>query len=146
MKTNINVMAFSVIALLLFLNTRIKAPIVDADKIYINGKVLTIDSSNTVAQAVAVKDGKILEVGTTNAIQKLKGKNTEVIDLGGKTLIPGFIDGHSHFMSFGRLNTANVAAPPVGPVKNIAGIITELQKFQKEKHIAKGEWITAFGY
>jgi predicted amidohydrolase YtcJ len=49
-------------------------------------------------------------------------------------------------MSLGRLNTANVAAPPVGPVKNIAGIISELQKFQKEKNISKGEWITAFGY
>jgi predicted amidohydrolase YtcJ len=117
-----------------------------ADKIFINGTVLTVDSVNSVAQAVAVKDGKILAVGTTASIVKLKGDQTLVVDLKGKTLIPGFIDGHSHFMSLGRGKSANLAAPPVGQVKDIPGLVAELQKFKKEKNVKDGEWISGFGY
>lgn len=117
-----------------------------ADKIYINGTIITVDNANTTAEAVAVRDGKILAVGSNGAIEKFKGDSTEVIDLKGSTLVPGFIDGHSHFMSLGRHNTVNVAAPPVGKVLNIPDIVKELQQFQAEKKIAKGEWISAFGY
>jgi predicted amidohydrolase YtcJ len=117
-----------------------------ADKIFINGLVLTIDSKNSVAQAVAVKDGKILEVGSTGSISKLRSENTEVIDLKGKTLIPGFIDGHSHFLSLGRFNSVNISSPPVGNVTKIADIISELKKFREERGIKDGEWIQAWGY
>lgn len=117
-----------------------------ADKIFINGVVLTIDAKNSVAQAVAVKDGKILEIGSTESISKLRSENTEVIDLKGKTLIPGFIDGHSHFLSLGRFNSVNISSPPVGNVTKIADIISELKKFRKERGIKDGEWIQAWGY
>ncbi len=123
-----------------------KSPKAVADKIYINGKIITVNASNSVAQAVAVQGGKILEVGSTADISKLKGANTVVVDLGGKTVIPGFIDGHSHFMGLGRAKTANVAAPPVGPVKNIADLVAELQKHKADKKIPDGEWISGFGY
>jgi len=119
---------------------------ISPDKIFINGSVLTIDSKNSVAQAVAIKDGKILEVGTTAGISKLKTANTEVVDLKGKTLIPGFIDGHSHFLSLGKFNSVNISSPPVDPVTKIADIVTELLKFKKERDIKDGEWITAWGY
>ncbi|MFT3822579.1 MAG: amidohydrolase [Chitinophagaceae bacterium] len=117
-----------------------------ADKIFTNGKIITVDAKNSIAQAVAVKDGKIVAVGTVAEVAKWKGSNTEVVDLQGKTLTPGFIDGHSHFMGLERSKTANIAAPPVGTVKNIADIIAVLQQFKKEKNIAAGEWISAFGY
>jgi len=117
-----------------------------ADKIFINGKVLTVDSLNTVAQAVALKGGRIIAVGTNARINKLKGKNTEVADLKGKTLTPGFIDGHSHFMGLGQLDLVNISAPPVGNVKKIADIINEIRKFKEERKIGPGEWITAYGY
>jgi len=119
---------------------------ISADRILYNGKIITVDSVNSIAQAVAVKDGKILAVGTNADISKYKGGNTIVEDLKGKTLVPGFIDGHSHFMSFGRKNAVNVSAPPVGPVKNIADIIAALQKFKKEHNIKDGEWISGYGY
>lgn len=118
----------------------------EADKIFINGNILTVDVKNSVAEAVAVKDGKILAVGSSKTIKLLKGANTEVIDLKGNTLAPGFIDGHSHFMSLARQNTVNVAAPPVGKVLSIPDIVKELQQFAREKKIAKGDWISAFGY
>lgn len=117
-----------------------------ADKIFINGKIITVDEKNTIAQAVAVADGKILAVGTTENIQKLKGKKTEVVDLKGKTVTPGFIDGHSHFMGFGRASMADLNPPPVGNVRKIADIVSELQAFQKKKGLKENEWIRGFGY
>ena len=62
-----------------------------ADTIFINGIVYTVDDANTQAQAVAVKDGMITAVGETSSIEKLKGENTHVVDLQGKTMTPGFI-------------------------------------------------------
>ncbi|GGD68856.1 amidohydrolase [Emticicia aquatilis] len=117
-----------------------------ADKIFINGKIITVDAKNTIAQAVAVQNGKILAVGNNKQIEKLKGKNTQVVDLGGKTVTPGFIDGHSHFMSFGRAGLANLNPPPVGLVRKIADIVAELQKLKAQKGIKDGEWIRGFGY
>ncbi|MDR3714577.1 MAG: amidohydrolase [Puia sp.] len=117
-----------------------------ADIIYINGRVITVDSANTVAQALAVKDGRILAVGATASIKKLKGTATQVVDLQGKTLIPGFIDGHSHFMGLGRSKAVDLSAPPVGTVKSIPDIVAALQAFKEKNHIKDGEWITGFGY
>src|SRR5688572_17275176 len=65
----------------------------------VNGKVLTVDANFTVAEAVAVRDGKVLAVGTTADIKKLAGPSTKTIDLGGKTVTPGFVasDGDNAF-------------------------------------------------
>ena len=61
-----------------------------ADSIYINGDIITIDDQKPAAQAVAVKEGKIIKVGSNDEILALKGKTTQVIDLTGKTMVPGF--------------------------------------------------------
>jgi len=67
-----------------------------ADTILVNGKILTVDSKFSVRQALAVRDGKIAALGTTAAIKKLAGPETHVIDLKGRTVIPGLIDSHMH--------------------------------------------------
>lgn len=130
----------------LFAIKTINNDVVYADKIFINGKIITVDSSNSIAEAVAVKDGKILAVGNSKDLLELKGSNTIVQDLAGKTMIPGLVDGHSHFMGFGSEQYANIASPPVGPVHTIQDIITTLQQYKAQKKIPKGEWITGFGY
>ncbi len=117
-----------------------------ADVIYIHGKVLTVDPANSVASALAVKDGRILAVGTDETIQKLKDAHTVVVDLQGKTLAPGFIDGHSHFMGLGRSKAVDLSAPPVGTVKSIPDIIAALKAFKEKNGIKDGEWITGYGY
>src|SRR5690606_30362909 len=89
-----------------------------ADKIFINGNIITVDDKNAIMEAVAIKDGKILAVGKTTEVNKHKGQNTLVIDLKGKAMIPGFIDGHSHFMGLGRSRSIDLSPPPVGTVKN----------------------------
>lgn len=67
-----------------------------ADAIFINGRVLTLDTKGTEVQAVAVRDGRILETGSTHEVRKLAGPRTEVLDLQGRTVLPGFVDGHAH--------------------------------------------------
>lgn len=150
MKKILFILALAVLALSFFsfqkIDTGGKPPKVTADKIFINGKIITVDAANSIAQAVAVKDGKILAVGTTKSISQLKDSKTVVVDLGGKTLTPGFVDGHSHFMSLGRANMADVSPPPVGSIRKIADIVTALQAFKEKKKIKDGEWITGFGY
>jgi predicted amidohydrolase YtcJ len=67
-----------------------------ADVVLHNGTVYTVNSSNEMAEAVAVKDGRILAVGSTAEIDGLIGAGTEVVDLGGKVLMPGLVDSHMH--------------------------------------------------
>lgn len=87
-------------------------------------------------------------VGDRQAIEgKHKGAKTKVVDLGGKTLLPGFIDAHSHcFSSLTVANQVNVYAPPAGPGKDPESIVAALAKFRDENKIPKGAVIQAYGY
>jgi predicted amidohydrolase YtcJ len=67
-----------------------------AETVFLHGKILTLDPAGTVVQAVAVKDGRILASGSDAQIRKLAGATTAVVDLQGRTVLPGFIDGHVH--------------------------------------------------
>ena len=68
------------------------------DMLLVNGKIVTVDDRFTVAQALAISGDRILKVGTTAEIQALKGPQTRVIDLAGRTVIPGLIDNHAHWV------------------------------------------------
>ena len=96
-----------------------------ADAIYFGGDIITMEGdSATYAEAVAVRDGKIVYVGMKADAEKMKGDSTVMNDLQGKTLLPGFIDPHSHFMfSLAMTTQANCFAPPVGPAKDPDGIV-----------------------
>ncbi|GMR68854.1 MULTISPECIES: amidohydrolase [Bacillus] len=67
-----------------------------ADTIFINGNVYTVEAKQPWAEAVAIKNGEIIYVGNTKAAKKYKNKNTKIIDLKGKMLLPGFVDSHLH--------------------------------------------------
>ena len=66
------------------------------DLVLVNAKVVTVDARSSVQQALAIRDGKIRATGTSNEIRKLAGAGTRVVDLGGRTVIPGLIDSHLH--------------------------------------------------
>lgn len=70
----------------------------NADAILVNGKIVTVDDRFTIAQAVAIKGQRFIAVGGNAEIRKLAGKSTRVIDLKGKTVIPGLIDNHAHWI------------------------------------------------
>ncbi|MHC8380368.1 amidohydrolase [Pseudomonas sp. LB3P14] len=76
------------------------------DLVLLNGKIFTADRSQPKVQALAVQDGKVLQVGSDAQIKALIESGTQVIDLGGKTLMPGLIDSHSHAI-FGGLEMAS---------------------------------------
>jgi predicted amidohydrolase YtcJ len=69
-----------------------------ADTILVNGKIVTVDDRFTIAEALAVRGGRIIAVGTGADIDKLKGPQTRVLDLGQRTVIPGLIDNHAHWI------------------------------------------------
>ncbi|MGI9284512.1 MAG: hypothetical protein ACR2P1_03935, partial [Pseudomonadales bacterium] len=85
-----------------------------ADQIFSGGPIVTMDAVQGSPEAVAVRDGKILAVGSNKEIEALRGDNTEQVDLAGRTLLPGFIDGHSHFsMAVKSATWANISGAPV---------------------------------
>src|SRR3954465_12448814 len=70
----------------------------NADTILVNGKIVTVDDRFTIVEALAVRDGRVVAVGTSADIDKLKGPQTRVLDLGRRTVIPGLIDNHAHWI------------------------------------------------
>jgi predicted amidohydrolase YtcJ len=119
-----------------------------ADMIYTGGDIVTINDKQPSAQALAVKDGKILALGERKSIEaQHKGAKTKVVNLAGKTLLPGFIDAHSHyFSSLTVANQCNLYAPPAGPAKDVASAVAAIQKFAAAKKLPKGEMIQCYGY
>jgi predicted amidohydrolase YtcJ len=69
-----------------------------ADTILVNGKILTVDDRFTIAEALAIRGGRIVAVGTTADVEKFKGPQTRAIDLNRRTVIPGLIDNHAHWV------------------------------------------------
>src|SRR5664279_1511973 len=73
-----------------------------ADFIYFGGDIITMEGDSAqYAEAIAVKNGKMVFVGSKEAAENMKGDSTVLNDLQGRTLVPGFVDGHAHFAGFG---------------------------------------------
>lgn len=105
------------------------------DTILINGKILTVDASFSVAEALAIDDGLIVAVGTNDEINTLSDADTEIIDLEGKTVTPGFIDGHAHMDREG-LKFIPTSLDGAHSIKEILQIV-EAEVINKKQ----GEWI-----
>jgi predicted amidohydrolase YtcJ len=120
----------------------------DADTIYTNGDIVTIDDQQPTAGAIAVKDGRIVAVGARDTVVRhWQGPKTRLIDLYGKTMLPGFIDPHSHYINALTLaNQVNVFAPPAGPGADVDAILDALTGFRDARNIATGHLIMGYGY
>ncbi len=117
------------------------------DTIYLNGDVVTIDENLPTAEAVVVRKGKIVFVGKSVEAMEHKRFLTRIIDLKGKTMLPGFIDPHSHFLFTARVSTmVNLSPPPVGDVACIDDIIQKLKKKLQTAKMKPGEPLFAFGF
>lgn len=73
-----------------------------ADLILTNGRVYTVDEARPVVQALAVRDGRVLFAGSTQGALALRGASTRVVDLDGRTVVPGMVDAHAHFLGLGE--------------------------------------------
>jgi predicted amidohydrolase YtcJ len=116
----------------------------DRVKIFINGTILTVDKEMTEAQAIAVKGGKIIAVGTKKEILKYRTSNSQVIDLKGKTLMPGFVETHSHpVLKMVVENYTTDIRPATGHVDGAEIMNTIKKTIAKAK---PGEYLVFFGW
>ena len=116
----------------------LRAQAASVDIVLVNGKVITVDATDRIAQAVAIAGGKIVAVGTNAEVTKLAGPRTQRIDLLGRTVTPGLLDAHAHFNWGGaeRLYTLDLAYPET---KNIPQLVAKLAA--QVKKTAPGEFI-----
>lgn len=111
-----------------------------AEIVFLNGKVITVDENNSMANAVAVKSGRIYRVGTNEFIKEVVGERTIAIDLEGKTIIPGLIDSHMHPGSYGVFWVRGVKCGP--DVASINELLNRIEK--KAKNTPIGRWILGY--
>lgn len=114
--------------------------------VYTGGPIFTMNQQNEMAEAIAVQKDIIIGVGTKSDMLALAGKNVHLVDLKGKTLLPGLIDGHSHFISGGEydLYYVNLNVPPLGPVSCIADLQEVLRKHAA--NVPEGQLIYGINY
>ena len=118
-----------------------------ADVIYYGGPIITMVDNRREVEAIAVGGGRIIATGEKEYVMRTKTAATRLVDLGGKTLMPAFIDAHGHFMNSPQVvRWANVSGPPVGPITKIADIIPVLQEHVKQQGLKPGDWIVGYGY
>ncbi|AXI47123.1 amidohydrolase [Sulfitobacter sp. SK012] len=119
------------------------------ETIYLGGPILTINDDAPRAEAVAVADGKIVSVGSLSDIMALRGETTEIFDLEGRAMLPGFVDSHGHAVMGGlQALSANLLAAPDGDVTDIPSLQDTLRDWMAENAatVDKVQLIVGFGY
>ncbi|HWA15744.1 MAG TPA: amidohydrolase [Gemmatimonadales bacterium] len=135
-----NFRSTAIIPLLLACAPASSTPADPADLLLVNGRIVTVDSAHPTAEAIAIKGDRIMALGTTAEMDKLKGPSTRRIDLQGKLAIPGFIEGHGHFLGLGSARMhLNLSA-----VENWDNVIAMVGASARD--IADGAWISGRGW
>ena len=117
------------------------SPSLTPDKLIVNANVITVDSRVPRAQALAIKNGKFVAVGRNEDVEHLAGPGTQVLNLRGKTVVPGFIDAHIHVMSTG----CKVSSRMVDCELPTIGLVQEELRL-KARETPHGEWVMGFKY
>jgi predicted amidohydrolase YtcJ len=126
------------LVLMLSAATPVRAQAPAADIVLVNGKIVTVDDRFTIAQALAIRGQRIVAVGTNAEIEKLKGPQTRTIELNGRTVIPGLIDNHSHWVRAAEHNELRFDG--VTTRKRAIDLLTERVRASKP-----GQWIAVLG-
>lgn len=120
-----------------------------ADRVYLGGTILTMEDAQPRAEALAIRKGRILAVGSRADVMRHAGDKTEVVDLGGRALLPGFVDSHGHVVGGGlQALSANLLAPPDGNVTDIPSLQRVLRQWraQNADTVKRLGAVVGFGY
>ena len=128
--------AICVAAILLCPSLALAESSLHADSIFYNGKVITVDSAFSIAHAFAIRGDKFIEVGTNQEVLKLAGPATRRVDLTGRTVLPGFEDGHVHILPI----EPGVNAIPLRWPKDIDELVQRIG--ESARHANRGQWLT----
>ncbi|WKZ69795.1 MAG: amidohydrolase [Melioribacteraceae bacterium] len=137
MKNSIQKLFIAILSLIV-ISCGVDKPI--ADTIIINGVVATVDTTNPSAEAIAIKNGKILAVGTNDEILDHQGDSTKVIDAKNNFVMPGFIDSHAHFLGLGKSKMI-LDLRGANNYDEVVAIVAEAAE-----NSLPGEWITGRGW
>ena len=120
-----------------------------ADRIWTGGPIFTMNDNLPRAEAIAERDGQIIAVGMTDQVMKHKGNATKMIDLGGRTLLPGFVDAHGHVFMIGmQASSGNMLPAPDGEVNDIPTLQRVLTAWAEANPttVERAGFIIGFGY
>jgi hypothetical protein len=111
-----------------------------ADMVLVNGKIITVDDQFTIAQALAIRGERIIAVGSNEAVRELAGDGAKVVDLKGRTVMPGLIDNHAHFMRSAEYWDREVRLDGIASRSQALDMIR-----QKAASSRPGEWVLVLG-
>lgn len=114
-------------------------------KLYYNGEIITVNDTQPIAEALLVDGGKIAAVGTLAEVKTLQDETTELVDLAGKALLPGFIDGHGHVGNI-MASLPKLYPPPNGIIDSKDKLLDALRDIIKNNKVLENGWLVARGY
>ncbi|HEU4401526.1 MAG TPA: amidohydrolase, partial [Candidatus Polarisedimenticolia bacterium] len=116
----------------------------DAGLVLINGRIATLDAGGRLVEALAARDGKVVAVGGNEEVSACAGDGTQVIDLGGKTVLPGLIDVHTHALDWAKGILQGEIDAGFPEVRSIADLVRRVG--ERVAATKPGEWITGSGW
>ena len=143
-RVGLSVLAAFLLGVYVLFQIATRPPEAPAHQVFVNGEVLTMDPANAIAEAVSVRGERIDAVGSSEEILASTGPETEVYDLRGRTLMPGFVDAHGHFPGSGLvIVAADLNSPPIGDIENMEQLLDRLRAFGEAN---PDGWLSGFGY
>ncbi|MEP0710137.1 MAG: amidohydrolase [Parvibaculum sp.] len=140
-------LAFAAPALMAGETRRSRAAAAAETTVYRGGTIRTMNAAMPLADAVAVSGGRILAAGSEADVAARAGRDAKIVDLKGRTMLPGFVDCHGHIaMTALLMGFQNLAPEPAGPVRSIADIKTELVKYREKTGGGRGGWLLGAMY
>ena len=117
-------------------------------KLYAGGTFLTMEEAQPTAEAVLTEDGIIRAAGTEDEMRRLAGtEEMEIVSLNGMTVLPGFIDGHSHLTAAAyQILNVNLNPPPTGTCSSREDVIEALKNGLSKRRLQPGQWLMGMGY
>lgn len=111
-------------------------------QMYFNGTIITMEEGERQAEALLVEEGRIMAVGSKQLVEQAAGSGATLIDLQGRTLLPAFIDAHSHLTAVAM----TLGLVDLSTAKDFDEVVAQLTAFKEEHQLPAGQWINGFGY